>query len=552
MKGQTILILVAAAAYATVLAALFWVMQDVRTVRAATTAAYWAVCPQAPADGCDYATIQGAVDAASPDDIIRVVGSNTYTENVVITKSLTLLGGCNNAACGVQAPGVFVTTIDGNGAGRVVTIEGEGDPITVMVDGFVITGGDATAETRHHYYGGGVGSWSAALTLQRSIIFSNVASTNTGGAGGGMYVLSGTVAISDNQVVDNRAGVSSSGEGGGVYLRGVSGVVGNNRVHGNVANTEQSLLSTVWGYGGGINVKESDSLTIDDNTIYSNTAALAGAGYGGGISLSDTQVSMSGNTIRENVGGGSSEPGSGGGVFIRKSEAALSHNWVVSNTASLNGIAYGGGVYIEDSTVAMQGDTLLYNTGTFSTTAADYSDGLVLHNQGSLTATNVLIARNSSPGGAEAIHLYSGTVPTSTVVFVNSTVASNTYRGLACAVGGSGALHLDVVNSILWGNGDELYNCGLAYVSLAYSDIEDTGNTGTGVIHQNPLFVDAAHDDFHLQLGSPCIDAGAGPAIYSSVPNDDWDEEPRPIVGYDIGADEAGGHAYLPMVLRSY
>jgi parallel beta-helix repeat protein len=47
----------------------------------------WTVCPS----GCNYTSVQGGIDAASPGDIL-VVGSGTYTENIVVDKPLNLVG----------------------------------------------------------------------------------------------------------------------------------------------------------------------------------------------------------------------------------------------------------------------------------------------------------------------------------------------------------------------------------------------------------------------------------------------------------------------------
>ena len=58
----------------------------------------------------EYPTIQAAVDAANPGDIIQVA-SRTYYEHVVVNKSLTLIG-----------EGSSTTIIDGNGTGIVVRI----------------------------------------------------------------------------------------------------------------------------------------------------------------------------------------------------------------------------------------------------------------------------------------------------------------------------------------------------------------------------------------------------------------------------------------------
>ncbi|MCP4708614.1 MAG: hypothetical protein GY869_08325, partial [Planctomycetes bacterium] len=80
-----------------------------------------------------------------------------------------------------------------------------------------------------------------------------------------------------------------------------------------------------------------------------------------------------------------------------------------------------------------------------------------------------------------------------------------------------------LVNSILYNDSPlEIYfsaNSDPNSVTIAYSDLMDgedgivTNGNGTvnwldGNIDQDPLFVDPGNDDYHLQPGSPCIDAG--------------------------------------------
>ncbi len=60
-----------------------------------------------------------------------------------------------------------------------------------------------------------------------------------------------------------------------------------------------------------------------------------------------------------------------------------------------------------------------------------------------------------------------------------------------------------IVNCILWNNNDDLVETG----SAIYSCIQN-GDPGTGNISANPLFVDPEHGDYHIQQGSPCINAG--------------------------------------------
>ena len=92
-----------------------------------------------------YATIQAAIDAANPGDTIQV-RNETFNESLIITKSLTLLGGYE-VGFGSRTP--RSTTVDGGAAGRVIAIQGAG--IAVTIDGFEIANGDAGAND-----GGGI------------------------------------------------------------------------------------------------------------------------------------------------------------------------------------------------------------------------------------------------------------------------------------------------------------------------------------------------------------------------------------------------------------
>jgi len=87
---------------------------------------------------------------------------------------------------------------------------------------------------------------------------------------------------------------------------------------------------------------------------------------------------------------------------------------------------------------------------------------------------------------------------------------------------------------------DEIYDDGTSNTDVNYSDVEGgTGQSwfGTGCIDKDPCFVDAAGGDFHLLVGSPCIDAGDNFA--PSLPATDFEGDTRIINGIvDMGADE--------------
>jgi len=564
----------------------------------------WAVCPAA-GTGCDFTSIQQAIAVAQPGDVVRVVGPGVYTENLVITKSIKLYGGCANTACNPQWPNVFVTTIDGGGNGRAITIRGEGQVITPVVYGFHITGGDATGESDHPHWGGGIGSWDAAPIVSFNTITNNVATHNddspyacgggiallnpgpgtlvldndvysntadgdvTGlwsgrgggiavisgtavlqdndvysnlahvspdyrkGYGGGIYVISATVTITHNNVLDNRAATGGDGYGGGIYLGESDGLVTNNLLWHNLGSRDYA------GWGGGLGAESCDPLTLTGNVVYSNTASLAGNGDGGGLYLDECRAVLVGeNVVMDNLG--SQERLGFGGVRITGSDVALSCNRILSNTGSIAAQGHGG-LYLYNTTATLDSDLIVANVGTLSPTASTYENGMWVTAGTVLTATNIVVARNGLPGRGRGVYLQ-GSIGSVTVTLVNSTVVSNTVEGIAC----NGVYSVTLVNLILWGNEDDLDGC-----TATYSDVGD-GDAGTGNISSDPLFVDAANNDFHLRPDSPCIDRGASPVTYTLVPDDDWDGDSRPIGGgYDMGIDEVWKYVYLPLVLKS-
>lgn len=136
-----------------------------------------------------------------------------------------------------------------------------------------------------------------------------------------------------------------------------------------------------------------------------------------------------------------------------------------------------------------------------------------------------------STGGAS---FYSSDTP----LLVNNTLVNNNTYGVL----GSQAT---VVNSIVWGHGDDL-NTSLAKVS--YSDVSEASYEGwQHTLSIDPQFVDPAQNDYHLQLTSPLV--GAGDSSHPSLPIIDVDGAPR-LVGtaVDIGADEEAPQYHLAIV----
>ncbi len=85
-------------------------------------------------DGVTYKTIQAAVDAANPGDLIQV-GAAVYRERVVIPKALTLQG--DPGAAETVGPGADAPTLEGDGASGYgfAIADGVDD---VIIEGFII------------------------------------------------------------------------------------------------------------------------------------------------------------------------------------------------------------------------------------------------------------------------------------------------------------------------------------------------------------------------------------------------------------------------------
>lgn len=258
-----------------------------------------------PASPC--AAINAAVGKARDGDSI-VLAAGTYTETLVLTKSLTLLGA-----------GVGLTTIDVDGFDRVATIAAD---TTVVISGVAIQGGAGVSE--------GAGIYNAGtLTLNDSAVQTNGAYLpGQTSIGGGIYnAASGVLTLTNSTVTGNAAGSDlSNGVGGGIANYGSLMLI----------KSEVSLNGTGSlqnSFGGGI--ANFGPLTSINSTIAYNAAASGlGGGYGGGLYTDGVSatVSLTHTTVVSNfVGGVGSSTGLGAGIYkingvITLHSSLLAHN----------------------------------------------------------------------------------------------------------------------------------------------------------------------------------------------------------------------------------
>ncbi len=588
-------------------APLTWVPDDIdgdlRTYGAAPDVGADEISCLARVGGVNYVTIQAAVDAASPGQTVQVAQGTCY-ENVSIAKSVSLQGGWDTGFTTRDPDPASASTIDGLGAGRVVSITETSGSIAVTIDGFTITGGDATGLAGSGPYGydigGGIYSWHANVTVSNCVISDNVASTMGIAWGGGIAAYGGSFTLQDSTLANNIASTTSNGYGGGGCFRYGTADLSGNTIEGNTASPH-SL-----GSGGGLWLANNSS-TLQDNTVRDNTASIDYNGYGGGLEVRWGSASLDGDVIEGNTAS-TSGSGFGGAVATRNGASlAIDGAQVYGNSATS-----GGGIYVEDSPGALVSGTLIYSNtagmggGVHVTTSdnvsltgnqvydnsAGYGGGILLNSSANATLTGNYVHDNEAVGLGGGLWISScdnarltnniivenrlidnsgdgaGVILfiTSTVHFEHTTLARNNGgegHGVYLIDGAQAwmtntivashtvGVYVDsgctlILEATLWGDG--------AWANVTNKDGSGDIKDGEIIVIGNPGFIDPDGtnpddwDDYHVNLTSAAVDAGLDVGVTTDI-----DGDSRPIgSAVDIGADEAWLKAFLPVVMRDF
>jgi len=361
----------------------------------------------------EYTTVQVAVDAAVPDDLVKVAGvclgafeRGGLRQQVYLDKSLTLRGGYSKSNWNSPDPSLTPTTLDALGQGRVFYVTGA---ISPTIEDLRITGGDATGLGGQGGYdgaGGGIYVTGAAPAIRQCAIYGNVASRAGLGGGGGAYLLSSAAALSDNVISGNTASTAGRGEGGGLALSNSNANLIGNTIQENVANRTDGD-----GEGGGIYMEQA-APALHNNLIRDNTASVAGWGAGGGVYATWRNGAWLSNTVLSGNVSGASPTSRGNGLFVDfLSSPRLLHTTLHSNTGG-----YGSGIEVDFySSVALTNTILVSQTeGIFvASDSAATLDGVLWHGNAANTAgagpVTVTNAHTGAPAfAADGYHLTAG------------------------------------------------------------------------------------------------------------------------------------------------
>jgi len=510
-----------------------------------------------------YVLLQSALTAAISGEEIWVA-DGTYVPGLARTDTFQLKSGVNvyggfggtETALEQRDWTTYVTILSGD-------INGDDDGFTnnsentfhvvtgadnAVIDGFMITQGNADGtEDMDFKRGAGMFNDSASPIVINCNFVSNAAlPTVNGGVGGGMFNRGGSPQLTNCVFVGNQAD-----GGAGMYNQGSSPTL-----------TSCTFDQNSSRYAGGM-YNEYGSPTLTGCTFSANSCSDDHT-CGGGIYNWAASPQVIGCTFVENV-----VVGNGGGVIDRSDSYPLYRDCTFQGNS-----AQAGGAVYESAPGTWEDCTFVGNSahwggavyGGFQATgclfvfnSSETLGGAIFSRSSSvLEATNCVFVGNYAEFEGGAAYCFDNAVASMT----NCTIAANEAERKAGALVTASLSECTLTNCVVWGNTDPsgilYYNDNSTFV-VRCSDLEGgvaaivNANGGVvtdagGNIDADPLFVDAGTGDYHLQAGSPCIDAADG----SAAPTTDMDGNPRhddpgmPNVGVgppwaDMGAYEFQG-----------
>jgi hypothetical protein len=246
-----------------------------------------------------YGTIQAAVDDPACRQIN--VGAGIFTENVLIGRTVTILG-----------QGAAATTVDGIGRGHVFNIQASTEldhsvAMTVTISGLEIVNGDygVYAESENTDWNPDYGSANLHVYVSHSAIRNNA----SGGIRAYPHDLGQTQLHISASEIDGNLGpgiANSPGPIGLANLELLKSVVSHNMGDGilnvgcghGLCNAELEVIASTISGNSGSGIYNSDLATVTNSTISGNVADHGGGTY------SCRTTTLNNSTISGNSGGG--------------------------------------------------------------------------------------------------------------------------------------------------------------------------------------------------------------------------------------------------------
>jgi parallel beta-helix repeat protein len=307
--------------------------------------------------------------------------------------------------------------------------------------------------------------------------------------------------------------------------------------------TTSSVLSgftVTRGLGGAIRTGYESSPTISGNVVTGNRVC-------GGAGIAAIWIANGGSpVVKDNwISSNRCDPGVGGAGIAILSSSATSGPQILRNVISNH---FESGIYILGGGIGtIQGNTIKENGSAFQSdgggiSIGNFSDVNIIN--------NVIVGNTARRGGGISWLVPSGTRGP---LLINNTIADNdSAQGSGIFADGFDAQALIVNNIIVAKTGQSAVFCGdfndLNSPIFKFNDVYSSSDTRyagicadqtglNGNISPDPIFVNPSVGDFHLQAGSPAINAGTNSA--PNLPVTDKDGRPRVMGGVvDMGAFE--------------
>ncbi len=202
-----------------------------------------------------------------------------------------------------------------------------------------------------------------------------------------------------------------------------------------------------------------------------------------------------------------------GGVVCLSGSPIVSNNIITHNDSR-----YGGGIGCWGGSLSTIINNIISYNGSANT---GLGGGIHYEGAGGIARNNIITHNHAVQGGGIWI---TGGLPAISSCTITQNSADWGAGGVFC----EGDCSPPIYDCIIWGNSSNDV-VGLSCMPV-YSCVGSGVTSGEGVITDDPLFVDAESDNYHLQAASPCKLAGILSDTYTVYPSD-YDGNLRPTVG---------------------